>query len=68
MVSYQKFTSICYDVAREKGANLEGTGTQSTNQELVSIIASIWNDRNPDLSTATVSEAKTIARQEITIS
>jgi hypothetical protein len=67
MVSYQKWTAIGYEVARSKGANLEGTGTQSANQELVSVLADIWNDRKSDLSTATVAEARNIARSEISI-
>lgn len=68
MVTYQKWTSICYEVARQKGASLEGPGTQSENQSLVSVIAEIWNDRKDDLDTATVSEARTIARQEVHVS
>lgn len=67
MVTYQKWTSIAYDVAKAKGANLEGTGTQSTNQSLVSLIAEVWNDRKDELSTATVSEAQAIAQQEISV-
>lgn len=68
MVSYQKWTSICYDVANEKGAELTGPGTQGTNQTLVSLIAEVWNDRKAELNTATVAEAQNVARQEITVS
>ena len=68
MVSYQKWTSIAYEVARQKGAQIDGEGTQQTNQQLVSVIADVWNDRKEDLSTATVSEARTIARQELSVS
>ena len=68
MVSYQRWTSICYEVAREKGAELDGEGTQRTNQNLVSVIADVWNAEKGTISTATVSEAKNIARRELTVS
>lgn len=68
MVSYQRWTSICYDVARSKGAELDGSGTQSNNQDLVSVIAEVWNERKEEISTATVSEAETIARNEVNVS
>lgn len=68
MVSYQRWTSVCYEVARQKGATLEGPGTQDENRALVSVIAEIWNERKDELSTATVSEARNIARQEVEVS
>jgi len=68
MVSYQRWTSIAYDVAKAKGAQLEGSGTQQTNQNLVSVIAEVWNERKSEISTATVAEAKSIARNEISVS
>lgn len=68
MVSYQRWTSICYEVAREKGAQLSGEGTQQENQNLVSVIAEIWNDRKETLNTATVTEAKELAQREISVS
>lgn len=67
MVSYQKFTSICYDVAKTKGASLEGPGTQQNNQDLVSVIADIWNDYKDELIAATVAEAREIALREIEV-
>lgn len=67
MVSYQRFTSICYEVARQKGASLEGEGTQQENRDLVSVIADIWNDRKDELAAATIAEARKIARQEIEV-
>lgn len=67
MVSYQKWTSICFEVARQKGASLQGPGTQEQNQMLVSVVASIWNQRKEDLQTATVAEARSIAQSEISV-
>jgi hypothetical protein len=68
MVSYQRWTSVAYEVAKSKGANLEGTGTQTNNQDLIRVISEVWNDRKGELSTATVAEARDIARQEVTVS
>lgn len=68
MVTYQKWTKLAYRVAKRKGADIEGPGTQANNQEMVSLIAEVWNDRKPELSSATVAEAKNIAEQEINVS
>lgn len=68
MVTYQRWTSVCYEVARQKGATLEGPGTQEENRTLISVIAEIWNERKQELETATLAEARTVARQEITVS
>jgi len=59
---------VAYEVARQKGANLEGPGTAETNRDLVSVIGSIWTDRKDELKTATVAEARDVARQELTVS
>lgn len=59
--------SIGYDIAKRKGADLTGEGTQSNNQEMAKLLGEIWNDRKDELSTATVAEAETIARQEIQV-
>lgn len=67
MVSYQRWTSIGYEVARQKGATLEGAGTQEENQELVSLLAEVWNDRKDEIATSTVAEARDIARREIAV-
>lgn len=67
MVSYQRWTSIAYEVARQKGATLEGPGTQDENQALVSLIAEVWNERKDEISTSTVAEARNVARQEIEV-
>lgn len=67
MVSYQRWTSICYEVARQKGASLEGSGTQDENQALISLIAEVWNDRKDEISSSTVAESRRIAQAEITV-
>jgi hypothetical protein len=67
MVSYQTWTSIGHDVAKSKGAVLTGSGTQRTNQELISVLADVWQDRKEELSTATRSEARAIAEEEVNV-
>lgn len=64
MVSYQRWTSIAFDVAKSKGLS---TG-QESNRDMISVSAEIWRDRKDELSTATIAEAEKIARQEISIS
>lgn len=49
-----------FDVAESKGANVS---TEQT--EIISVAAEVWQDRKPDLSTATVAEARRIADDEI---
>lgn len=61
MVSYQKWTSIAFEIAREQGM----VSTQETNRDLISVASAVWNDRKPELSTATIAEARLIAREEI---
>lgn len=63
MVTYQKFTSIAFDVAESKGM----TSSQENSAELVSVVADIWQDRKDELQTATEGEAKRIAREEIQV-
>lgn len=63
MVSYQTWTQIAFDVAKEKGMET----TQSNVQEGVSAFATIWNQRKEALSAATRSEAEDIAEQEIVV-
>jgi hypothetical protein len=67
MVSYQTWTAIAYQEAVRKGAEVEGEGTARTNRELLAVIAEIWRDRKADLSTATRTEAREIADQEISV-
>lgn len=63
MVSYQRWTSIAFDEARSQGMR----SSQENSQELVSVVADIWNDRKEELSSATVSQARNIAQAEITV-
>lgn len=55
MVSYQKFTSLCYDEAKKKGVQFDGIedGGQFTSQ-----IAAYWNDNKPRLKQMTVQQAR----------
>jgi len=65
MVSYQTWTSVAFEVAEEKGAQIKGSGSVAT--DLISVAADIWNERKDELSTATRSEARQIALQEISV-
>lgn len=61
MVSYQKWTAVAFEVARSKGMR----SSQQNSQDLVSVLAAVWRERKDELSTATVAEAREIARSEI---
>lgn len=61
MVSYQKWTQIAFEVAGNAGME----SSQENSRDLVSVAASVWNDRKEELSAATVSEARRIAQSEI---
>lgn len=64
MVSYQKWTQIAFETAKQKGMKT----SQSNSQDLVSVSATIWNERKSELSSATQHEAERIAKQEIEVS
>lgn len=63
MVSYQRWTSIAFDEARRQGMQ----SSQENSQDLISVVADVWNDRKEELDSATIGEATEIARSEITI-
>lgn len=63
MVTYQKWTSIAFETAAEKG--MESSSENSAS--LISVAADVWNDRKDELKTATAPEAKKIARREINV-
>lgn len=65
MVSYPQFTSIVFDVATAEGAQFAGI---SDGQEVIGVAAEIWDERKDELSTATRSEARDVARQEVEVS
>lgn len=61
MVSYQRWTAVAFEVARSKGM----ASSQENSQDLVSVLAAVWRDRKEELSSATVAEARQVARDEI---
>lgn len=61
MVSYQTWTSIAFEVAQSRGM----VSNQENNRDLISVVAEVWRDRKPELSTATRSQAENIAKEEI---
>lgn len=64
MVSYQRWTSIVFDVAQSEGAQIDNIADGSS---VISVAAEIWRDRRGELSTATIAEARDVARQEIDV-
>lgn len=64
MVSYQKWTSIVFDVAKSKGAQFEGI---SDGQPVVQLASEVWQERKADLNTATDAEARRIAQDEVQV-
>lgn len=64
MVTYQKWTSIAFDVAKARGMD---TSSQEANADAVSTFAEIWRDRKDELATATVAEARAVAQEEINV-
>jgi hypothetical protein len=58
MVTYQKWTQVLFEVARESGID---TGSRQT--QIVSLAAEAWNNNKSDMSAATVSEAREAARR-----
>jgi len=63
MVSYQKFTSIAFDVAKEKGAQFNGVGDGGT---FVSTVVSVlWNQHGDELKGMTIQQARQFAQHHI---
>ena len=63
MVSYQRWTAVAFEVAKSKGMQ----SSQENSQNLVSVVADVWNERKSDLATATVQEARQVAENEIEV-
>lgn len=63
MVSYQRWVSIVFDIAKQKGAQ---TGPQD-NAKTLSVAGSIWSDRKDELKDANQSTARDIADQEVVV-
>lgn len=63
MVSYQRWTSIVFDVARSKGAD---TSTEQTN--IIQTAARLWNSNKSQLEAASVAEARRLAQANIRVS
>lgn len=63
MVTYQRWTAIAFSEARSQGME----SSQENSQELISVVADVWNDRKDELKTATIAEAEKIAAEEISV-
>ena len=63
MVSYQTFTSIAFDVAKEQGAQFGGVDDGGT---FVSTVVSVlWQQHRDDLKGMTIQQARQFAQQHI---
>jgi hypothetical protein len=72
MVSYETWTSIAFEVARQRGASFSTTQSEiqsgdSPTAQAISVFAEIWNDRKPELQQASESEARQIAEEEVQV-
>lgn len=65
MVSYQAWVSTVFETAKDGGAQFESIDDGG---KVIDVAATVWNDRKAELKTATRSEARDIARQEISVS
>lgn len=64
MVSYDTWIEVAYKVAEQKGMDTSFEESQNA----VSAFADIWNRRKADLQSATRSQARSVAQDEITVS
>jgi len=55
MVSYQKFTSIAFDVAEQKGGTFEGIEDGGA---FISEVAAVWNENKQEYKQMTESQAR----------
>jgi len=65
MVSYQKLTSIGYDVAKTKGAEFVGI---SSGQEVIGVVSECWNEDTEKLKQMTEQQARQYMEESIHIS
>jgi len=65
MVSYQKLTSIGYDVAKQKGAEFAGI---SSGQEVIGVVSECWNEDTEKLKQMTEQQARQYMEESIHIS
>lgn len=60
MVSWQRFVSLCHEVAEERGNK---PGSLEESQDVLAIAADLWNDNKESLRGASVSEARDYIRR-----
>lgn len=64
MVDYSTWVSTVRTEAAEQGADLSDF---EVNSSIVSVAASVWNDRKDELKAATGREAEKIAADEVSV-
>lgn len=65
VVKYPTWVSVVRTEVSKQGANLNDF---STNSDVVSVAAAVWNDRKNELESMSRSEAETVATQEVDVS
>lgn len=63
MVSYQTWTSLCFDVAEQKGAEFENL--RDGGGFISNVVAELWARHKAELQTATRAEARQLAERKI---
>ena len=63
MVSYQKFTSIAFEVAQSKGAQINGVGDGGT--FVGNVVSVLWRQHRDDLTGMTIQQARQFAQNHI---
>lgn len=64
MVEYHEWVSIVFAEAKAQGFE----ASFDENNTVVTVAADVWNDRSAELKTASGSQARKIAGQEVTVS
>lgn len=65
MVTFARYTSLAYDIAKSRGAQLSGQGTQQANRQFVSQLAELYNENNH--SEATEQQARAFLEDAIDV-
>lgn len=61
MVSWQQFVSLCFEVKKDRGNDVD---TLEESQQVLQIASELWRDRKEALKTASRSEAKSFIERK----
>lgn len=66
MPRYSKWTSIAFDVARNKGATFEGSVPNGA-EDVISVAAAVWSEDRERYRAMTESQARAVLEDEIQV-